>query len=115
VWVQAAESTTQRDQIAEGILAQGPFEFSPDASQLLFASPRSGNFEIYSVTLDAAGKAALATDPNAVTADRPAKAAQPLLPGLSTEAYIFLAVALFALVAEIAYRVLRRRRLRAAG
>jgi len=116
VWVQAPESTTQRDQLAEGILAQGPFDFSPDASQLLFASPRSGNFEIYAVTLDAAGKAALATDPNAVTADRPAKAAQPLLPGMSTEAYVFLGVALFALIGEVAYRILRRRRrMRAAG
>ncbi len=50
----------QRTQLAQGILAQGPFELSPDASKLLFASPRSGNFEIYEVTLDAAGKAALA-------------------------------------------------------
>lgn len=115
LWVQQPESTTQRDQIAEGILAQGPFDFSADASELLFASPRSGNFEIYAVTLDAAGKAALATDPKAVTADRPAKAAQPVLPGPSTEAYLFIGFALFALFAEVGYRVLRRRRLRATG
>ncbi len=110
LWLQQPESTTQRDQLAQGILAQGPFEFSADGSQLLFASPRSGNFEIYAVTLDAAGIAAMATNPNAVTIVRPTKASQPLLPGLSPEAYVFLGLGFFALVAEVAYRVLRRRR-----
>jgi Tol biopolymer transport system component len=111
LWLQKPEATTQRDQLAKGLLAQGPFEFSSDGTQLLFASPRSGNFEIYGVTLDAEGKAALATNPNLVTAVQPAASnTGPLLPGLSTEAYIFLGIALFAIIAEVGYRVLRRRR-----
>ena len=113
LWQQDATAGAARDQIAQGILAQGPFEFSPDGHQLLFASPRTGNFEIYAVTLDDAGKAALATNPNVVSV-APAAAssnAQTLkLPGLSTEAYILLAVALFALIGEIALRIVRRRR-----
>ncbi len=113
LWLQQPDASAQRDQIAQGILAQGPFEFSADGSQLLFASPRSGNFEIYSVTLDDAGKAALATNPNAVTVAQAAKATTPLLPGLSVEMYAFLTLALLALMAEVAFRVLRRRRARA--
>ncbi len=115
LWLQQPDAAAQRDQIAQGILAQGPFEFSSDGSQLLFASPRSGNFEIYAVTLDDAGKIALATNPNAVTITKAATAAgTPLLPAMSTEAYVFIGLALFALVAEIAFRVLRRRRARPA-
>lgn len=111
LWLQKPETTTQRDQLAQGILAQGPFEFSSDGTQLLFASPRSGNFEIYAVTLDAEGKAALASGANAIAAAQPvAAASRPLLPGLSTEAYIFLGIALFALIGEVSYRILRRRR-----
>ena len=49
-----------RTELAQNIQAQGPFEFNKDGTELLFFSPRTGNFEIYSVTLDAAGKAALA-------------------------------------------------------
>ena len=111
LWLQQPAATTQRDQLAQGILAQGPFEFSSDGTQLLFASPRSGNFEIYAVTLDAEGKAALAKNLNAIGATAPvASSTGPLLPGMSTEAYIFLGIALFALVAEVMYRILRRRR-----
>lgn len=111
LWLQQPAATTQRDQLAQGILAQGPFEFSSDGTQLLFASPRSGNFEIYAVTLDAEGKAALAKNLNAIGATAPvASNTGPLLPGMSTEAYIFLGIALFALVAEVMYRILRRRR-----
>jgi Tol biopolymer transport system component len=55
-----------RTEVAKRVLAQGPFVLNGDASQLLFASPRSGNFEIYAVTLDDEGKAALATRPDAV-------------------------------------------------
>jgi Tol biopolymer transport system component len=113
LWLQQPDAAARRDQIAQGILAQGPFEFSADGSQLLFASPRSGNFEIYQVTLDDAGKAALATNPNAVTVVQAATAQTPLLPGLSLEAYIFLALAAFAVFAELTYRILRRRRARA--
>ena len=43
------------------IQAQGPFEFSSDGQQLLFSSPRSGNFEVYLVTLSNEGKEALKT------------------------------------------------------
>jgi len=115
LWLQLPEASAQRDQIAQGILAQGPFEFSADGTQLLFASPRSGNFEIYQVTLDDAGKLALATNPNAVTVVQAATAASmPLLPSLSLEAYLFIGLALFALFAEIMFRVLRRRRARSA-
>lgn len=111
LWLQQPAATTQRDQLAQGILAQGPFEFSSDGTQLLFASPRSGNFEIYAVTLDAEGKAALAKNLNAIGATAPVTSSTgPLLPGMSTEAYIFLGIALFALVAEVMYRILRRRR-----
>jgi Tol biopolymer transport system component len=112
LWQQAPDASAQRDQIAQGILAQGPFEFSPDGQQLLFASPRSGNFEIYTVTLDAAGKTALATNPNAVTLSAPAaNAASAIkLPGLSPEAYILIAVALFAVIGEVSLRIIRRRR-----
>ena len=87
-------------------------EFSPDGSQLLFASPRSGNFEIYAVTLDDAGKTALSTNPNAVTVSQAAKAGTPLLPGMSMEAYIFIALVVLALAFELAYRMLKRRRAR---
>lgn len=114
VWLQEPSATTQRDQIAQGILAQGPFEFSADGRQLLFASPRTGNFEIYSVTLDDEGKAALATNPRSVAVTPPTAATTSgsKIPGLSPEAYILLAIALFALVGEIALRIVRRRRTR---
>jgi Tol biopolymer transport system component len=114
LWLQQPDASAQRDQIAQGILAQGPFEFSADGSQLLFASPRSGNFEIYQVTLDDAGKMALATNPNLVTVTQAATQQSTLkLPGLSVETYIFLALAAFAIFAELTYRMLRRRRARA--
>lgn len=60
LWALPADDSTTRAELVPGVQAQGPFELSPDGRQLLFASPRSGNFEIYSVTLDDAGKAALA-------------------------------------------------------
>lgn len=112
LWRQDPAAGAQRDQIAQGILAQGPFEFSKDGSQLLFASPRSGNFEIYAVTLDDAGKAALASNPNAVTVSKAASGASAgiKIPGMSTEAYILLGVAMFAVVGEVGLRVVRRRR-----
>ncbi len=110
LWLQQPDAGATRDQLAQGILAQGPFEFSADGKQLLFASPRSGNFEIYAVTLDAEGKAALATSPSAIIAAAPPAKSNALLPGMSTEAFIFLGIALFALVAEVSYRILKRRR-----
>ena len=54
------DGSAARAELVPGVTAQGPFEISADGRQLLFASPRSGNFEIYSVVLDDAGKAALA-------------------------------------------------------
>ena len=112
LWIQAPSATASRDQVAQGILAQGPFEFSGDGQQLLFASPRTGNFEIYAVTLDDAGKTALATNLNAITPTTPAAASTSVLkiPGMSPEAYALLAIALFAVIGEVALRIVRRRR-----
>jgi len=117
LWLVDPSNSGQRTEVAKGILAQGPFELSNDGAQLLFASPRSGNFEIYAVTLDADGKAALATStfPSGQVIAARGTTSGPAIPGLSPEAYIFLGVALFALVAEVAYRILRRRRRRAAA
>ena len=61
LWSTDPANSDVRTSVAQNVLAQGPFEISADGKQLLFASPRSGNFEIYAVTLDDAGKAALAT------------------------------------------------------
>ena len=73
IWALPPGSDTARTEVAAKVQAQGPFEISPDGRQLLFASPRNGSFEIYGVTLDAAGKAALA----ALTAPASSVAAQP--------------------------------------
>jgi Tol biopolymer transport system component len=69
LWTVDPTTNVPRTELATQVQAQGPFEFSSDARQLLFASPRSGNFEIYSVTLDAAGKAELATKPQRISPD----------------------------------------------
>ena len=87
--------------MATNVQAQGPFELSGDGRQLLFASPRTGNFEIYAVTLDAAGKAALATKPERinpadVTAPAPAQRSGFALP-TTAEPYL-LALGLLALL-----------------
>ena len=61
LWIVDPNNTTSaRVELAQNIQAQGPFELNKDGTELLFFSPRTGNFEIYAVTLDAAGKAALA-------------------------------------------------------
>jgi TolB protein len=60
LWAQPPGANAARTEVVGGVQAQGPFEISPDGRQLLFTSPRSGNFEIYAVTLDDAGRAALA-------------------------------------------------------
>jgi len=60
LWLQPDQPNSARTPLVQGVRAQGPFEISRDAQQLLFASPRTGNFEIYAVTLDAEGKQALA-------------------------------------------------------
>ena len=101
-----------RREVATNIQAQGPFELSADGRQLLFASPRTGNFEIFSVTLDAAGKAALATKPeriNPADVTTPA-AAQGAGFGLPTTAEPYLlAIGLLALLAVGAESLARAR------
>src|SRR5262249_17838898 len=69
--------------LLQDVQVQGPFEFSPDGSKLLFASPRNGNFDIYVATLDAAGKDALKTL-SSQTDLSPALAAAGHPAGLST-------------------------------
>lgn len=69
--------------ILQDIQVQGPFEFSPDGQELLFASPRNGNFDIYIATLDAAGQSALKTL-SSQTDLSPALAAAGHPAGLST-------------------------------
>lgn len=54
--------------LLDHIQLQGPFEWSPDETKLLFHSPRSGNFDIYVADLLAeGGREALQTRPGAVT------------------------------------------------
>jgi hypothetical protein len=95
------------------VQAQGPFEFTSDAQQLLFASPRSGNFEIYAVTLDAEGKAALATKPTRLSpgdVQRPADEGRGEF-GLPREPEPYLlAVGILAFVALGVETIVRRRR-----
>jgi len=51
--------------LLDGIQIQGPLEWSPDGTKLLFHSPRSGNFDIYGVDLLAdGGREALQTKPD---------------------------------------------------
>ena len=64
LWAVRPDTGAARSEVTRGIRAQGPFALSGDGRQLLFASPRSGNFEIYAATLDDAGKAALAAKPD---------------------------------------------------
>jgi Tol biopolymer transport system component len=59
IWAITPGSNQPPDALLQDVQVQGPFEFSPDGQQLLFASPRNGNFDIYVATLDAAGKDAL--------------------------------------------------------
>jgi len=102
-----------RREVATNVQAQGPFELSGDGRQLLFASPRTGNFEIYAVTLDAAGKAALATKPERinpadVTAPAPAQRSGFALP-TTAEPYL-LALGLLALLGVGVESLMRSRR-----
>jgi Tol biopolymer transport system component len=59
VWTVVPGSGQPPTSLLKDVQVQGPFEFSPDGDKLLFASPRSGTFEIYVATLDAAGQEAL--------------------------------------------------------
>src|SRR5439155_1179025 len=114
LWLVDPNSGAPRNEVAREVQVQGPFEFNADASQILFASPRTGNFEIYAVTLDDAGKAALATKPEHINPDQvsqvPQASGQNAL-GLPTTAEPYLlAFGLLALGAVAAEGLVRRRR-----
>ena len=59
IWAVTPGSNQPPTPLLQDVQVQGPFDFSPDGQQLLFSSPRNGNFDIYVATLDAAGKDAL--------------------------------------------------------
>jgi len=59
LWAKMPGSSDPHASLVEDMRVQGPFDVSPDGNRLSFASPRNGNFDIYTVTLDAAGKEAL--------------------------------------------------------
>jgi Tol biopolymer transport system component len=104
-----------RIELAQNVQAQGPFEFNKDGTELLFFSPRTGNFEIYSVTLDAAGKAALAEKAAISTGfgitRTPASPERSALPFQVTPELVVLGVlALMAIGLELTVWVYRRRR-----
>ena len=104
-----------RTELAQNVQAQGPFEFNKDGTELLFFSPRTGNFEIYSVTLDAAGKAALA-EKTAINTGfgitrTPTAPAPSVLPFQVTPELVVLGVlALMAVALELTVFLYRRRR-----
>jgi Tol biopolymer transport system component len=114
IWAIDPDRSSMRAEIATQVQLQGPFEFSADAGRLLFASPRSGNFEIYSVTLDEAGKAALAIRPQRISPAMPATAGRDAGFGLpaTAEPYLlgFGLLALLAAGVEGAMRARRRSR-----
>jgi Tol biopolymer transport system component len=85
IWAVAPGSGHQPDPLLQDVQVQGPFEFSPDGTRLLFASPRNGNFDIYVATLDTAGKEALKKLSSATDLS-PALAAAGHPAGLSTSA-----------------------------
>jgi Tol biopolymer transport system component len=105
--------TSARIQLADNIQAQGPFELNKDGSELLFSSPRSGNFEIYAVTLDAAGKAALQqkTSVSGFGITRTPTTPTSALPFQVTPELVVLGVlALLAIGLELTVWIYRRRR-----
>jgi Tol biopolymer transport system component len=112
--VDPSNTSSARTELAQNIQAQGPFELNKDGSELLFASPRTGNFEIYSVTLDAAGKAALAEKTAANTGfgiTRTPTTPSSALPFQVTPELVVLGVlALLAIGLEVTVFVYRRRR-----
>jgi Tol biopolymer transport system component len=82
VWAVRPDAPDQPQALLEEVQAQGPFDFSSDATAMLFASPRGGNFEIYVVELNDEGKAALKVSTSAEAAAAPA--AQSVPPAVST-------------------------------
>jgi Tol biopolymer transport system component len=79
VWSLRPETPDQPQAMLQDVQAQGPFEFSADGTSMLFASPRGGNFDIYSVELNDAGKQALKEVPSAMQA-APAPAGEAVQP-----------------------------------
>jgi dipeptidyl aminopeptidase/acylaminoacyl peptidase len=114
LWQVDPSGGAPRTEIATQVQVQGPFEFTADASQILFASPRTGNFEIYAVTLDAAGRAALATKPERINPDQVSQVPQSTGRnglGLPTTAEPYLlAFGVLALGAVAIESLVRRRR-----
>jgi len=114
LWIVDPNNTlTARTQLADNIQAQGPFELNRDGSELLFSSPRTGNFEIYAVTLDAAGKAALKekTSMTGFGITRTPAAPTSALPFQVTPELVILGVlALLAIGLELTVWAYRRRR-----
>jgi Tol biopolymer transport system component len=85
IWAVTPGSNQPPDPLLQDVQVQGPFEFSPDGQQLLFASPRNGNFDIYVATLDTAGREALKKLSSATDLS-PALAAAGHPAGVSTSA-----------------------------
>jgi Tol biopolymer transport system component len=116
LWIVDPNNTTAtRTELAQNVQAQGPFELNKDGTELLFFSPRTGNFEIYSVTLDAAGKAALAEKTSVNTGfgvtRTPAAPKSSALPFQVTPELVVLGVlALMAIGLELTVWLYRRRR-----
>lgn len=116
LWIVDPNNTSSaRVELAQNIQAQGPFELNKDGTELLFFSPRTGNFEIYSVTLDAAGKAALAEKAAISTGfgvtRTPASPQTSALPFQVTPELVVLGVlALMAIGLELTVWIYRRRR-----
>jgi Tol biopolymer transport system component len=113
--VDPSNTSTARVELAQNIQAQGPFELNKDGTELLFFSPRTGNFEIYSVTLDAAGKAALAEKSQVSTGfgitRTPTTPQSSTLPFQVTPELVVLGVlALMAIALELTVWIYRRRR-----
>ena len=115
LWIVDPNNTTvARTELAQKVQAQGPFEFNKDGTELLFFSPRSGNFEIYSVTLDAAGKAALAEKVSISTGfavtRTPTTPTSSLPFQVTPELVVLGALALLAVGLELTVWLYRRRR-----
>jgi len=116
LWIVDPNNTAApRQELARNVQMQGPFELNKDGTELLFFSPRTGNFEIYAVTLDAAGKAALAekvTVPTGFGITRtPTSPQTNALPFQVTPELVVLGVlALLAIGLELTVWVYRRRR-----
>ena len=115
LWIVDPNNTTvARTELAQNIQAQGPFELNKDGTELLFFSPRTGNFEIYAVTLDAAGKAALAEKVSVPTGfgttRTPATPTSSLPFQVTPELVVLGLLALLAVGLELTVWLYRRRR-----